>query len=97
MTQRTWKLSEIGIRTTGLPSDLRVKQPSKSPYFIAEFLPDKDLDPRPNQGRNKCGKRLCWQSSSLKTSDVYEAGKRAVEWWKNLQKKEDTKQFQLQK
>tara|TARA_E500000331_G_scaffold236361_1_gene226641 strand:+ start:92 stop:1450 length:1359 start_codon:yes stop_codon:yes gene_type:complete len=97
MTQRTWKLSEIGIRTTGLPSDLRVKQPSKSPYFIAEFLPDKDLDPRPNQGRNKSGKRLCWQSSSLKTSDLFEAGKRAVEWWKNLQKKEEKEYFPVQK
>ena len=97
MQKSTWKLSEIGLRTTGLPSDLRVKQPSKSPYFIAEFLPDKDLDPRPNQGRNKSGKRLCWQSPSLKTSDVYEAGKRAIEWWKNLQKNEEKEYFQIQK
>tara|TARA_B100000579_G_scaffold296547_1_gene246636 strand:+ start:201 stop:587 length:387 start_codon:yes stop_codon:yes gene_type:complete len=53
MPKSTWKLSEIGIRTNGLPSDLRVKQPIKSPYFIAEFLPDKDVDPDQIRGETK--------------------------------------------
>ena len=82
--------ADLGIKTHGVPADLRVKrkQGKSTSNLYAEFLPAKNDDIRAHQGRSKggTGKRLTMEAS-MGTPDVHEAGKRAVAWVQEEQKK----------
>ena len=68
--------SDLGIK--GLfPNNLKIKRVARSKILYASWLPDSEADTRPNQGRSgKTSKRVPL-TASMRTSDPFEAGKRA--------------------
>ena len=78
-------VSDLGIRGA-YPNNLKIKRVSRSDALYASWLPEVEDDTRPNQGRSgKTNKRVPIERS-MRTSDAYEAGKRAVLWVQDLQR-----------
>ena len=64
-------------------NNLRLRK-RENGYWQAEYLPEKEDDIRPNEGRSKSGKRLTIRKS-METKDPDIAAKQAVEW--NIEKR----------
>jgi len=61
------------------PQNLRIKRLPHTRVLYAEWLPEPEDDPRPNQGRSKGGKgKRLTRRISTGTEDPFEAAKRAV-------------------
>ena len=69
-------VSDLGIKGS-YPNNLKIKRVAKSENLYASWLPDAKADARPNHGRSgKTNKRVPL-TRSMRTSDPFEAGKRA--------------------
>jgi len=81
-------VSDLGIKGS-FPNNLKIKRVARSKILYASWLPDAEADARPNQGRSgKTNKRVPL-TASMRTSDPFEAGKRAVEWVGNQQRAQE--------
>ena len=76
------------IKRGSFPSNLRLKRIFNSDNLQAQFLPEIEDDYRPYAGRCRegKGKRIVMQKS-MRTDDLYEAAKRAVNWVQEIEKK----------
>jgi len=78
-------VSDLDIKGA-YPNNLKIKRVSRSDALYASWLPEVEDDTRPNQGRSgKTNKRVPIERS-MRTSDAYKAGKRAVLWVQDLQR-----------
>ena len=57
-----------------------------SKNFKCRWMPPKNIDVRPNFGKNQSGKRIPYQGSTWE-SEPFRAGKQAIIWYEELQKK----------
>ena len=76
------------LKRGSFPTNLRIKRIFNSDNLQAQFLPEIEDDYRPYAGRCRegKGKRIVMQKS-MRTDDLFEAAKRAVNWVQEIEKK----------
>jgi hypothetical protein len=81
---------DLGLKKSGVPADLRItrKRGKTTQVLYAQYLPAEEDDPRQHAGRTRNGKgRRVVVEVSTKHSDPFQAGRAAIEWVLDHQRK----------